>query len=142
MTHARDALTDRVVTAIANAGVTVAKSRVYPSSADDLPRYNVYVSRDETDWSQAVGTAHRMLTLTVEIIVEGASATMETTLNTHCQHVEDQLNPSGSITDTLWSRVINTDIELNDAGSVALGIATLTVELAYRTLTADASSFA
>lgn len=140
MAHYRSTITDNIKARIETNGVTVKKSRVYPTTDEGLPLYLVYGMFDDTDWSQAFGTAHRLLTVVVEVVLTALSDNVEDTLNNHCEYIEDRLNPQGSVADVLWSRVVRTELELHDTGKQALGIAKLTVEVAYRTLTTDAAT--
>ena len=140
MAHFRSTVTDRLVTAISDNGVTVEKSRVYPTDDGDLPRYLVYADDESVDWSGGVGSAHRTLTTTIEVLLEGGAANIEDQLGDHCQYIEDQLNPQGSIAGILWSRVTATDLDYVDTGVLKLGIAKLTVEVLYVTLTASAAT--
>ena len=141
MPHFRDTIASRIVTAITPvSGVTVQKSRVYPTSPGDLPRYNVYIDNDDTDWGESVGTADRIMNIKIEVLLESTTDTVDDDLSPHCQFIEDALNPAGSITDTLWTRVTRTEIDVTNGGETSLGIAILTVQVRYRTLTGDASS--
>lgn len=141
MTHARDTVIDDIVTAITPvSGATVQKSRVYPTSPDDLPRYNVYFENEEIDWGESVGTADRIMNIKIEVLLEDTTGAVDDALSPHCQFIEDQLNPSGSVANTLWSRVVRTEIDITNGGETSLGIAILTVQVRYRTVTTDASS--
>ena len=140
MTHVRSTITDRVVTAISGNGVDVEKSRIYPTSDDNLPCYLVYVSDEVTDWSQSIGSAFRSMTLSISVILEGGSDNIEDQLSNHCEYIENKLNPQGSIDGTLWSRVTGTDLDLVDTGQLKMGIATLTVDVSYVTVTASAGT--
>jgi len=140
MAHFRSTITDRLVTAISGNNVDVEKSRVYPTDDGDLPRYLVYADDETNDWSMGVGSVHRRLTTTIEVLLEGGTTSIEDQLGDHCEYIENQLNPQGSVADTLWSRVQSTDLEYVDTGHLKLGIAKLTVEVAYATLTSSAAT--
>lgn len=140
MAHFRSTVTDAIAARIGTNGVTVKNSRVYPTSEGALPRYLVYGLLEDTDWSSSVGTALRTLSVQIEVLLNAAADDVEDNLNDHCEYIENRLNPAQSIANVLWSRVTRTELELHDTGQQALGIAKLTVEVAYRTLTTEAAT--
>ena len=142
MAHVRSTIVDRIATAIALSGVTVRKSRVYPTDSAELPMFLVYGRDEDMGWTGAVGRIDRMLSVVVEVVAEDTDLAVETTLNNYAQHIEDALNAPGAIADALWTRSTNMSISLDHSGNKPVGNMELTFEVFYRTLTADATTFA
>lgn len=138
--HARDSILQLIKTALTFRGVTTGRSRVYPTDSAELPMILVYGRSEDTEWSGAVGSAERLLEVTIEVLVEAKDGEVDSKLNTHCEAIEDALNPQGSIAGVLWSRVTGTTFNWIHEGNLAIGIAELTVAVRYRTMTSDASA--
>ena len=140
--HARKTVRDRIATAIATNGVTVTKSRVYPTDSAELPMFLVYARNETSDWGGAVGAPNRQLQVMIEVLVEAKDGEVDDELDRYTEVIENALNPQGSIDDILWSRITETSYTYNHDGNQGVGIAELTVDVLYRTITADASTFA
>lgn len=140
--HARNAILSDIASAIALRGVTVARSRVYPTDSAKLPMFLIYGRNENVDWSGAVGAPQRSLSVTIEVLVEARDGDVDTAIGTYCEHIENALNPAGSVTGVHWSRVESTEFSWYHEGNLAIGIAELTVDVQYRTMTADASALA
>lgn len=140
MAHLRESILDALAARIGTNGVTVDRSRTYPPDGSELPRYMVYVLDEGALWGEVMGAVHREMRVSVAVRVESTAADVEDTMNDHCEYIEDRLNPQGSVSDTLWTRVVSTDFDVTERGNKVFGQATLTVEVRYATLTAQSNT--
>lgn len=141
MAHARETILDAIETEISGNGVTVERTRAYPSDEAQLPRYMIYQTGETIDWPMSSSTAiMRRLTVVVEIIVQSASGAIEDAINDQAEYVENQLLYAAGLGGSVSMRLQNSTYNWNGEGQVALGIATLTFEVEYRTVIGDVST--
>jgi len=140
MAHAKTAIIGAVITAISGNGVTPERTRVYPQDEANLPAYMVYPESDVIDYSMSTADGiTRIMTLKVEIVVKAASSAVEDLLFSHEEYIENQIGDD-VLADIKRISLTGAEYEWSGDGQEAMGIATLTFSVLYRTLRGSAST--
>jgi hypothetical protein len=135
MAHVRQQVRDAVALAIAGNGVTVEKSRRWPTQESDLPRYLVYSLREQMDEAQSTRDGlMRILEIVVEAHVIANPATVDIALDDHAIYLETTLNYSTLTGKVLKTVLRSSDIMLNTDSDALMGVLTLTFDVTYRSL--------
>jgi len=139
VTHARNTVLDRIVTAIGASPTTatVAKSRIRPTGEADFILVYAFT---ETALHESPDNIERNLTVVAEIRKRVNSTTASDELEVETEHVEQALNPVGSISGVKSCLLVETryDIELEPTTPVM--VATLVYDVYYRTSLTEVST--
>jgi hypothetical protein len=142
--HIRDTLLDRIATLIGGNSVPVSRSRVYPSKADQFPRYFVFWEAEEIDWNLSTkdGTM-RFMTVKIEaarqVNTNAGVDQVETTLQADTNYLEELLERP-EIDDTIDAMLERIGLKLHHQGDIPLGVVELTLTVQYRTIPGNAHS--
>lgn len=140
--HIRDVILDDIATLIGGNGVTVERSRVYPSKADQFPRYFVFFGGERIDWSMSTkqGTM-RFMTVRVEAARQVRSGDsvdiVESQMQIDMRYLEELLERP-ELNNTIDVMLEQIDLRLHHQGDIPLGIAELTLTVQYRTIPGNA----
>jgi uncharacterized protein YkuJ len=142
MAHVRKQIRDRIatlVTGLATTGSNVYKMRRYALDQDKLPAVVVYTN-DETSNLQVMGTINldRVLSVSVQAFVSGASTSVFDTLDTIAVEIEEAIAADFTL-NGLAKRchLTGTSVDINPEAEKAIGEVTLTYEVQYRTTISD-----
>ena len=144
MAHVRQQIRDQVATTITGlaTGATVYKMRKFSLDDSALPALVVY-SNDESSNLVTVGsrTLNRSVSIVVEAMALGSSATIFDTIDTMCAEVEAAMAADFTVGGLAKSTILRgTDTDVNTEGDKAIGVASMNFEVQYVTSIGDAET--
>lgn len=142
MAHQRKAIRDNVMTTLSglnSTGANVFNTRILPNLESKLPCLNVYTI-SETSEEVDFLSIQRDLTLAVDGYAKNSS-TIEDTLDTLAQEVEDALGTDVSRGNTAYDTFLSsTEMDLSSEGDIQMGTVRLQFTIRYRTAKTDSES--